>query len=98
MSYLYAAIPACFIVGIFAIRKFREFQWGWVRNQSSLKGKIFIITGANTGLGYETTKALVKRQATVILACRNMEKAKAAVSKIRTETAEGVMVSERLKT
>lgn len=93
MAYLYAAIPAGILIGIFAVRKFREFQWGWVRNHSSLKGKIFIVTGANTGLGYETTKALVKRQATVIMACRNMEKARAAAAEIRSETDEGVMVN-----
>lgn len=93
MSYLYIAIPASVLAGIYIVRKIREYQWGWVRNTSSLKGKIFIITGANTGLGFEATKALVKRQATVIMACRNLDRAKAAAAAIRAETNEGVMVS-----
>ena len=58
-SFLYALIPFGAGAGVYLIRKLREFQWGWVRNNYSLKGKLFIITGANTGLGFETTKALV---------------------------------------
>jgi NAD(P)-dependent dehydrogenase (short-subunit alcohol dehydrogenase family) len=96
MSMVYIAIPAGIIAGIFLIRKLREFKWGWVRNISSLKGKIFIITGANTGLGFETAKALVKRQATVIMACRNLEKANEAITKIRAQTREGTVVALEL--
>ncbi|WP_054811152.1 oxidoreductase [Nocardia arizonensis] len=39
-------------------------------------GRIFVITGANGGLGVETTKALAAKGATVIMACRNAAKAK----------------------
>jgi len=42
------------------------------------KGKIAIVTGANSGLGFETTLALAKKEATIIMACRNMEKAETA--------------------
>ncbi|MCM4156839.1 oxidoreductase [Gramella sp. AN32] len=41
-------------------------------------GKIAIITGANTGLGYETTKFLVKKNMVVVMACRNLKKARTA--------------------
>lgn len=92
MSLLFVLIPAGAVVAIYLIRKIREYQWGWVRNNSSLKDKIYIITGANTGLGYETTKALIKRQATVIMACRNEEKCKEAIDLIRRESTEGTMV------
>ncbi|WP_227998847.1 oxidoreductase [Nocardia australiensis] len=38
-------------------------------------GRIFIVTGANGGLGVETTTMLAAKGATVIMACRNAEKA-----------------------
>lgn len=57
-----------------------------------MKGKLFIITGANTGLGFETAKALAKRGATVIMACRNMEKAGEAIKKIREVTKDGELI------
>eukprot|EP00605_Chrysophyceae_sp_TOSAG23-4_P000113 GSChrysophyteH1.ASY1.ANO1.123.1 assembled CDS len=38
-------------------------------------GKVFIVTGANTGIGYHTTKELVKLGATVVMACRTVSKA-----------------------
>jgi NAD(P)-dependent dehydrogenase (short-subunit alcohol dehydrogenase family) len=76
----------------YLLRKFREFQWGWVKSTSSLKDKIFIITGANSGIGLEATKALVKRQATIIMACRNLKKAAEAIKLIREETNEGTLI------
>ena len=36
-----------------------------------MTGKIVIITGANSGLGLESTKALAAKGATVVMACRN---------------------------
>lgn len=61
-----------------------------------MDGKLFIITGANSGLGFETTRALVKRGATVILACRSLEKANEAIKKIREETQTGEMIALEL--
>lgn len=48
----------------------------------SQKGRIAIVTGSNTGLGFETAKALASKGATVILACRNIQKAEAAKEEI----------------
>lgn len=47
-----------------------------------LTGQVIIITGANSGCGLETTRQLAKQGATVILACRNEVKAKAAMDDI----------------
>lgn len=41
-----------------------------------LSGKIAIVTGGNTGIGLETTKKLVAAGATVIVAARDVEKAR----------------------
>jgi len=47
-----------------------------------LTGNTAIVTGANTGLGFETAKALVKHGATTILGCRNLDKGEGAKKKI----------------
>ena len=43
-----------------------------------LSGHHAVVTGANTGIGYETARVLALRGAEVTLACRNAEKAEAA--------------------
>ncbi len=47
-------------------------------------GKIAIVTGANSGVGYHTTVGLAERGAHVVMACRNMEKAAVAKTKIES--------------
>ncbi len=46
-------------------------------------GKTFVITGANTGLGYFTAEQLADAGAHVVLACRNPERAETAAGAIR---------------
>ena len=48
-----------------------------------LSGRTAIVTGANTGLGLETARALAEHGATVVLAVRNLEKGQAALASIR---------------
>ncbi|KAL7300904.1 hypothetical protein TKK_0006456 [Trichogramma kaykai] len=50
-----------------------------------LRNKVALITGANTGIGFETARSLAIHGCTVVLACRNQEKAKAAVKRIQQE-------------
>jgi NAD(P)-dependent dehydrogenase (short-subunit alcohol dehydrogenase family) len=45
-------------------------------------GRVAVITGANTGLGYETAAALAAKGAHVVLAVRNLDKGKDAVALI----------------
>ena len=72
LNYWYAVVPVTAVALIYVIRKIRVWQWGWIRNNYLLTGKVYIVTGANTGLGFETTKALITRDATVIMACRSL--------------------------
>lgn len=46
-----------------------------LNNIPSQKGRVAIVTGANIGLGYETTVALAQKEFMVIMACRNQQKA-----------------------
>lgn len=49
------------------------------------EGKTFVITGANTGLGYETARVLSARGARVLVACRSRQKAQGAIKRIKQE-------------
>lgn len=56
----------------------------WTKNNiPDLNGKVFIITGANSGLGYESSLALAEKGATVIMACRNLERAQRSLDAIK---------------
>lgn len=48
-------------------------------------GRTALITGANSGLGLETARALAQRGARVVLACRSLAKAKAACRELAAE-------------
>jgi NAD(P)-dependent dehydrogenase (short-subunit alcohol dehydrogenase family) len=50
-----------------------------------LTGKVIIVTGANSGLGFESTKELTRKGARVVMACRNMDKARSALHQILLE-------------
>lgn len=51
----------------------------------NLSGKNIIVTGANTGIGYEAARALAAVGANVILACRSKDKGLAAVAAIKAK-------------
>ena len=50
------------------------------------RGRTALITGANSGLGLESARALAAKGATVLLACRSLEKASSTAAALRSET------------
>ncbi|KAJ7613242.1 NAD(P)-binding protein [Mycena polygramma] len=56
------------------------------RDMPNLSGKIILVTGGNTGIGDETVKQLLLKDAKVYLAARSEEKASAAIERLEAET------------
>lgn len=48
-----------------------------------------VITGANSGIGFEAAKKLAERGHNLVLACRTIEKAKDAIQRIESEGTSG---------
>ena len=62
---------------------------GWTAERmGSFDGKTVIVTGANSGLGYETAKAFATHGASVVLACRSVERGVEAGERIREKAPE----------
>ncbi len=59
-------------------------KWSF-ENIPGQAGKVIVVTGANSGIGYWTTYHLAKNHAEVIMACRNMTKANEAADRIRRD-------------
>ncbi|MGO9103319.1 MAG: SDR family NAD(P)-dependent oxidoreductase [Mycobacterium sp.] len=59
-------------------------------------GRVAVITGANTGLGYETALALAAHGAHVVLAVRNLDKGKDAAARITAASPHADVVLQEL--
>ena len=64
---------------------------GWtIKDIPDQRGRVALVTGANSGLGLETTLALLKSGATVLMACRSRRKGEAARAELLKLGASGV--------
>ncbi len=59
---------------------------GWTTEDiPDQSGRVAVITGANSGIGYEAALALAAKGAHVVIACRNLDKGRAAFDRIGRE-------------
>jgi len=63
-------------------------DFGFAQQRVNGEKRVAVITGANSGLGFETARVLLLKGMRVICACRSVEKAKQAVEALRTLTIE----------
>lgn len=69
----------------------------WIsEDRGDLEGKTVVITGGNSGIGYETARALSACNANVIIACRDNLKCSTALNQIRSESSKGRMTAMHL--
>ncbi|KAG9016373.1 hypothetical protein FRB90_003082 [Tulasnella sp. 427] len=64
------------------------------RDIPDLSGKVIIVTGGNTGIGKETIKALLLKNAKVYMASRSRSKAMAAISDLKLQTGKEALLLE----
>lgn len=67
---------------------------GWTPERiNSLAGKTYVITGANTGVGFEATRILLSKGAKVVMLNRNPVKSEAALETLKEEFGSNADVS-----
>ena len=67
---------------------------GWTPERiGSLKGKTYLITGANSGTGFEASKILLSKGAKVVMLNRNQKKSADAIAALKQELGNNVDVS-----
>ena len=63
---------------------------GWTPDRlPDLTGKTYVITGGNSGIGFEAARMLGDKGAQVTILCRNEDKAQAAVESLKEKAPDG---------
>jgi NAD(P)-dependent dehydrogenase (short-subunit alcohol dehydrogenase family) len=69
----------------------------WTIDQmTDQSGKVVIVTGANSGIGFEAAQALAHKGAAVIMACRSLEKGQVALEQIQNEKSHAQVLLKQL--
>ncbi|XP_056415415.1 retinol dehydrogenase 14 [Hyla sarda] len=82
---------------LFVARRIMSSSGARATASALMRGKTVIITGANCGIGRATAAELLRLEARVILACRDLERAEEAARELREETGDsGEVVVKQL--
>ncbi|KAI0711117.1 NAD-P-binding protein [Cerioporus squamosus] len=73
-------------MGLFSAKK--ELKFDPAKDLPDLMGKVILVTGGNSGIGFATIQHLVRKGAKVYLTARNEERAKAAIERLQAESLE----------
>jgi NAD(P)-dependent dehydrogenase (short-subunit alcohol dehydrogenase family) len=65
-------------------RRFIHQRWN-LESMPSQSGRLVLVTGANSGIGYVVAREFARRDAHVVMACRNAERGAAALKRLRDE-------------
>ena len=67
---------------------------GWTPERlGSLAGRTYLVTGANSGTGFEASRTLLSKGARVVMLNRNPEKSDAAIARLKRDLGQGADVS-----
>nr|XP_034830224.1 retinol dehydrogenase 13-like [Maniola hyperantus] len=75
-------IAIIFVLAVFTFKLYQKLTCGVCRSSAHMVGKVVIVTGGNSGIGFETAKNLADRGARVIIACRSILRGEKATKEI----------------
>ena len=98
MTTLFDQIQDSFVVGSFDQNGFLRHQKYFDKSDQGVdvRGRVALITGANSGIGFATALELAKRGMSVYLLCRNPERGQDAENRIRKATGSETVYFHRL--
>lgn len=89
-------IIAVLVAIVFTVKLYQKLTCGICRSSAHMVGKTVIVTGGNSGIGFETAKNLADRGARVIIACRSTARGAKAAEEIVKSTGNRNVVSRHL--